>query len=196
MQTVPPKCFQTTSPFFSSGHVSFRIRQFKNNLQSRFRDLISHLLNQNGLPPDVRSALSTSHTQSVEHAIAQFPLNRVLNAEPYPIHPGEQLVLRSQQSSLAQLRSSFCSALRSYQSRIGIQRSPSFQTVVIMSSQSTIFRLPCFPPPHSLLQTSERALPLSSNSYNLPLPLPIFLYRTRLRTHHDVGIHSFSQKQQ
>ena len=158
MQTVPPKCLSTPPSFVCCGlHSFWTPRRIKNTLQSRFSDSISHLLNHNVLPPDeYRSALSTTHTQTVEQALAEFPPNRVLGTEPPPIHPDEQSLLRSHRSTLAQLRSGFCSALRSYQFRIGSHPSPSCPDCD--SPEHTvghIFDCPTFPTPLTLADLWE-----------------------------------------
>ena len=129
-------------------------RRIKNTLQSRFTDSISHLLNGNALPPDeYRSALKNTHTQAVEQAIAAFPPNRVLGTEPPPIHPEEQTLSRPHRSTLAQLRSGFCSALRSYQYRIGSYPSPNCPDCNAPDhSVSHVFSCPAFP---TLLSPSD-----------------------------------------
>ena len=122
-------------------------RRIKYTLQSRFTDSISHLLNGNVLPADeYRSALKTIHTQAVEQAIADFPPYRVLGTEPPSIHHEEQSLLRPHRSTLAQLRSGFCSALRSYQYRIGSYPSPNCPDCNSPDhSVSHIFDCPVFP---------------------------------------------------
>ena len=55
------------------------------------------------------------HTAAVSAAIASAKPNRVLSTHPPVIHPSERDLPRIYQTTLSQLRSDWCSGLKSYQ---------------------------------------------------------------------------------
>ena len=66
----------------------------------------------------INLALTDAHTTIVRQSTSTYH-NRVLDrTPPPPIHPSESELSRAQRSTLAQLRSGFCTKLKDYQHRI------------------------------------------------------------------------------
>ena len=188
MRAVPLECFLTPLLFVFGGHmthISLGPSQIKYTLQSRFRDSISHLFNQNVLPSDEYcSALSTSHTQTFEDAIAKFLPNRVLNAElPQSTLMSNHYCARSALHCLCSYVQVSVRRGAPTSSACELKLAQAAQIVAIMSTRSIIFLTVQSSPPLSLLWTFGITLPQSSNS---SLPFPIFLPRNHLILHHDI----------
>ena len=79
----------------------------------------------NGLVPDIKKARQSIHTRAVEEAIEARKPNRVLGAAAPDVGvAAERDMSRRQRTTLAQLRTGFCSALNGYLHTIGAAESP------------------------------------------------------------------------
>ena len=101
------------------------LRDKKPTLQSAFLDDVRpHLVD--GVVPRGQLSLVRKqlHTSFVSNSIALNTPNPLLGTPPPPVHPSESSLPRACRSTLAQLRSSYCSYLKDYQHRIGNSPTP------------------------------------------------------------------------
>ena len=115
------KCLQ---PHHASHHyvrLPLGPRPMKQTLQSKVGPLVEPYLNALGVvePGTYRTTIQSLHTDVVADATRHFAPNRVLGRKPPDIDPRETYLPRLTRSTLAQLRSSFCARLNSYQFKIG-----------------------------------------------------------------------------
>ena len=96
-------------------------------LQSAFFADVSPFLEPDNTvdPAKYQSIIRSIHTSSVQLYIANRPPNKVLQAQPPEISPSESQLPRPFRSTLAQLRSGYCSRLNSYRHAIGLSDSDS-----------------------------------------------------------------------
>ena len=141
-------CSQFLASCLQPGHVSFPIvtadsgpREMKQTLQrsfsetrecnggqqrvaTSFREHLDDLL-VDGLVQDIQTVRSTIHTRTVAQAIEARKPNRVLGAAaPDVVDERERDMTRQERTTLAQLRTGFCSGLNSYLHVIGAAESP------------------------------------------------------------------------
>ena len=114
---------RTLVPSHPSHHITTAFsgpRRIKHTLQSRFHDSVAPFLINNSLPSDsYKDTIKSLHTSAVAATLAARPNNRVLSAVAPPIAEEERSLPRPHRSTLAQLRSGFCPALKSYLERVG-----------------------------------------------------------------------------
>ena len=117
----------------------------KRTLSSRFLPDIQPFLVQGAMPHDsYRSALHRSHSETVDSYLNSVPPNRVLGAPA--VSQTQSALPRPHRTTLAQLRSGFCSSLCSYRARIGLQNDASCPECGAASHDTThLFNCPSFP---------------------------------------------------
>ena len=110
-------CSQFLATSLQSDHASFPIvtadsgpRRKKQSLQTAFSDQISDLL-VDGCVTDVKVARRTLHTRAVREAIGSRRPDVVLSAAAPDIDYSEADLPKVARTTLAQLRSGYCSAL-------------------------------------------------------------------------------------
>ena len=97
----------------------------RHTLQSRFRPSISAHLNDGITQPNsYRESLRRVHSDAVAAAIAALSPNRLLGVSPPAVSASERRLPRAHRTTLSQLRSGFCSAMRDYRHRIGAEPTP------------------------------------------------------------------------
>ena len=90
-------------------------RKMRRTLFSKFGKDVEPFLQDGILPPDDhKAALKQIHTSAVSASINALGPNRILAANPPPIHPSESSLPRCHRSTLSQLRSGWCRDLKSY----------------------------------------------------------------------------------
>lgn len=101
-------------------------RPMKKTLQSAYIGrLTPHLNNLGQVDPDsYRPIIASIHTDIVRDSIVRLGSSKTLGRPPPMIDPSELLLPRIYRSTLSQLRSGYCSRLKSYQYRIGGADSP------------------------------------------------------------------------
>ena len=100
-------------------------RRIRSTLRSKFLPSILPYL-EDGTTPEgsYRQSLRDIHRGAVADAIASAAPNRLLGRPPPPVSAKEKTLPRHFQTTLAQLRTSFCSAMGDYLNRIGRAPSP------------------------------------------------------------------------
>ena len=95
-------------------------RPMKSTLQSRFLPSIAHLL-QNGMTPpeELRTVMTSIHTDTVSRYLDSIGPNRVLNVPAPEVNKEDIGLPRAYRSVLSQLRSGFCRHLNDFSHRIG-----------------------------------------------------------------------------
>lgn len=154
-------------------------RRIRDTLRSKVGTNVEHLLVDGIMTQDLYSAsIRSLHTEAVSRAIAEAGPNRVLGTPPPLIDPSEIYLPRPCRTTLAQLRSGFCSALLSYKHRIGIVADPLCPECSSEEHSVThIFSCPSFPTPlHtlSLWESPSEVINFLSSvpSFNYLPPLP------------------------
>ena len=95
-------------------------RNIRHTLQSKFLPTVAPYLTNGTLPPDqYKPTLQALHTSAVRSAIDSRNPNRVLLAHPPPVSDEELSLPRIYRTTLSQLRSGFCPALKTYLARVG-----------------------------------------------------------------------------
>ena len=117
-------CSQYLATCLQPSHVSFPIvtadpgpRRMKQSLRTGFSDQVNDLL-VDGCIRDIKLARSTIHTRAVQDAIGSRRLNGVLSLAAPDVDHAEVDLPRVARTTLAQLRSGYCSALNTFQHRI------------------------------------------------------------------------------
>ena len=123
-------CSQYLGTYFQPNHASFPVvtansgpRRKKKTLQLSFADQVSDLL-VDGCVEDIKEARKVIHTRAVEEAIASRGPNGVLGSAALDVDTGKVGLPRGARTTLAQLRSGYCSALHSFKHRIGLSAAP------------------------------------------------------------------------
>ena len=99
-------------------------RNMKDTLYSFSIKSVQPLLTEGIMPSgNYKTALSVLHTSAVGRAIVQQAANPVLNQRAPDIDPSEASLQQPVRKTLSQLRSSFCTALMSYQARLDPSKS-------------------------------------------------------------------------
>ena len=118
-------CSQFLATCLQPHHASFPIvtadsgpSRKKQSLQSGFSDQVNDLL-VDGCITDIKVARKTIHTRAVRAAIGSRRPNGVLSDSAPDVDVAEMDLPRGTRTSLAQLRSGYCSALNSFKNRIG-----------------------------------------------------------------------------
>ena len=125
-------------------------------------------------PDDYRRAIRSLHTNAVASTIAAATPNRVLGFRPPVVDSTELTLSRPSRTTLAQLRSGFCSALQSYKHRIGVSDDPSCPECHLAEhSVSHLFSCPAYPT--SLVPLSLWVDPIGANLFLSSLPAFSFL---------------------
>ena len=119
-------CSQHLATCLQPNHVSLPIvssdsgpRRKKQTLQTYLGDQVNDLL-VNGYVEDIKEARSTIHTRAVRAAIRSRRPNRVLSRAAPDVDEGEVNLPRAARTTLAQLRSGYCSALNTFKERINV----------------------------------------------------------------------------
>ena len=104
-------------------------RDKKTTLKKACYDQIGDLLvtdpvSQEGYIVDIKEARREIHTRAVEMAISSRSPNRVLGGAAPDVDVAETSLPRGARTTLAQLRSGFCSSLEDFKHRIGLSPSP------------------------------------------------------------------------
>ena len=123
-------CSQFLATCLHSNHASLPIvtadpgpRRKKQSLQTAFSDQINDLL-VDGCITDIKVARKTIHTRAVREAIGSRRLNSVLSTAAPDVDEEEADLPRIARTTLAQLRSGYCSSLNSFRHRIDLSPSP------------------------------------------------------------------------
>ena len=118
-------CSQHLATCLQPHHASFPIvtadsgpRRKKQSLQTGFSDQVNDLL-VDGCITDIKTARKIIHTRAVREAIGSRGPNGVLSDEAPDVDAAESDLPRGTRTTLAQLRSGYCSALNSFKYRIG-----------------------------------------------------------------------------
>jgi hypothetical protein len=95
-------------------------RPLKETLSSRYMKVVEPYLNQNGIMAEVsyKRAIESIHTSAVRNAIKKQKINPLIGRIPPPVNVSEERLSRTFRTTLSQLRSTYCSALKSYQAKI------------------------------------------------------------------------------
>ena len=109
------------------GHPSYEIvtrplgpRSLKSSLESAVIDDVSqHLVNDSVPPGELGTTRNRIHTTAVSFSEALNTPHPLLGIPPPLVHESESSLPRPYRSTLAQLRSTHCSRLNSYQYKIG-----------------------------------------------------------------------------
>ena len=123
-------CSQHLATCLQPNHISFPIvtadsgpRRIKNTLQLHSRDQVSDLL-VNGVIEDIKEARKTIHTRAVRTAINSRRPNGVISGPAPEVNEEEDNLPRGTRTTLAQLRSGYCSDLNTFKHRINLIPSP------------------------------------------------------------------------
>ena len=123
-------CSQHLATCLQPNHISFPIvtadsgpRRIKNTLQLHSRDQVSDLL-VNGVIEDIKEARKTIHTRAVRTAINNRRPNGVISGPAPEVNEEEANLPRGTRTTLAQLRSGYCSDLNTFKHRINLIPSP------------------------------------------------------------------------
>jgi len=102
-------------------------RSQKHTLQSLCLDSVSPFLLPDGTvqPSNYKLILENLHHMAVHNSIQHLEPNPILNTRPPEISKSEIHLPRPYRSTLSQLRSNYCSKLKSYQHRIDPEKYPS-----------------------------------------------------------------------
>ena len=140
-------CLQPGHPSHATVTADSGPRAKKNTLQSEFRPKITDLL-VDGVIPDIKEARTTLHTRAVREVIRGLGDNQVLGARPPPINEEEIDLPRSFRTTLAQLRSGYCSSLNSFRHRIGLSPTASCPSChIVPHTVQHVFSCPAHPTP-------------------------------------------------
>ena len=115
------RCLQPHHPSHRVACLPPGPRPMKHTLRSKVLPLVEPYLNADGViePGTYQHAIQAIHADVVSSAIQNLAPNRVLGRSPPVIDIRESYLPRITRSTLAQLRSGFCSRLNSYQFKIG-----------------------------------------------------------------------------
>ena len=123
-------CSQFLATCLQPNHVSFPIvnadsgpRRIKQSLQTGFRDQIDDLL-VDGRITDIKEARKVIHTRAVREAIGSRNTNGVLLMAAPDVDEAETDLPRAARTTLAQLRSGYCSSLNTFKHRIDPSQPP------------------------------------------------------------------------
>ena len=119
-------CSQHLATCLQPNHVSLPIvtadsgpRRMKQSLQTGFRDQVNDLL-VDGNVHDIKTTRKVLHTRAVQAAIRSRRLNGVLSGAAPEVDQSETELPRIARTTLAQLRSGYCSALETFRHRINL----------------------------------------------------------------------------
>ena len=119
-------CSQHLATCLQPNHVSLPIvtadsgpRRMKQSLKTGFRDQVNDLL-VDGNIHDIRTTRKVLHTRAVQAAIRSRRLNGVLSGAAPEVDQSETELPRIARTTLAQLRSEYCSALETFRHRINL----------------------------------------------------------------------------
>ena len=123
-------CSQFLATCLQPHHASFPIVTVdsgpwrkKKSLQSGFSDQVSDLL-VDGCITGIKEARKTIHTRALRAAISSRRPNGVLSAEAPEVDQEETTLPRQTRTTLAQLRSGYCSSLNTHKFRINTSPTP------------------------------------------------------------------------
>merc|ERR1719376_1136123 len=123
-------CSQYLASSLQPDHASFSVvtadsgpRRKKATLQRSFADQVSHLL-VDGCVEDIKEARKEIHTKAVREALTSRGSNGVLGSAAPDVDAEEVGLPRGTRTTLAQLRSGYCSALSTFRHRIGLSPAP------------------------------------------------------------------------
>ena len=93
------------------------VRPMKETLATKYFHVVEPFLNDDGVMAEVsyKRTRDTIHTNAVQKAIRRQGPNRLLGCRPPAVADSERYLPRAFQTTLNQMRSDFCSALKSYQ---------------------------------------------------------------------------------
>ena len=142
----------------------------KETLSSKYGESIEQFL-QNGIMSEVtyKRAIKTIHTQAVSAAKAKQKVNPLLERHPPAVSASENSLPRPFQTTMSQLRSTYCSDLKSYQlkiRKITDDQCPSCLT----SSQSVLHLFSCPAYPTSLSPKDLWSNPVAVANFLVTLP--------------------------
>ena len=145
-------------------------RPMKETLSSKYGESIEQFL-QNGIMSEVtyKRAIKTIHTQAVSAAKAKQKVNPLLERHPPAVSASESSLPRPFQTTMSQLRSTYCSDLKSYQLKIRKiidDQCPSCLT----SSQSVLHLFSCPAYPTSLSPKDLWSNPVAVANFLVTLP--------------------------
>ena len=119
-------CSQHLATCLQPNHISFPIvtadsgpRRMKQSLQTHSGDQVNDLL-VNGVIEDIKEARKTIHTRAVRAAMDSRRPNGVLSGPAPEVGEEEVSLSRGARTTLAQLRSGYCSNLNTFKHRIGL----------------------------------------------------------------------------
>jgi hypothetical protein len=97
-------------------------RPMKKTLAFKYMHELEPYLNENGVIPEIsnKKIIDSIHTEAVQKAIAEQGPNPLLGRIPPPVSVSERSLPCEVRITLSQLRSTHCSALKSYQKKIKI----------------------------------------------------------------------------
>ena len=121
LQPNHPSHAVVTRPVPPPRRRTVRLKKPPQTLRGMFLQDLGPFLEPDGTIDTTRykATIRTLHTQAVQDTINTLEPNRVLNARPPAISQRESRLPRHWRTVLAQLRSSHCHHLRTYQHRIG-----------------------------------------------------------------------------
>ena len=165
-------CLGPSHPSFHTVTAPSGTRQMKYTLQSRFHSTVAPYLSNGSLPPDqYTDTLQLLHTSAVQNYISSRPPNRVLQEPPPPVSEDERALPRPFRTTLAQLRSGFCPALKTYLERVG--RSPDGLCPSCRGAPHTtahLFSCPSHPTSLTVRDLWERPVAVAEFLPSLPFP--------------------------
>ena len=119
-------CSQHLATCLQPNHISFPIvtadsgpRRMKQSLQMHSSDQVNDLL-VGGVIEDIKEARKTIHTRAVGAAMNSRRPNGVLSGPAPEVSEEEVSLSRGARTTLAQLRSGYCSNLNTFKHRIGL----------------------------------------------------------------------------
>jgi len=119
-------CSQHLATCLQPNHISFPIvtadsgpRRMKQSLQMHSSDEVGDLL-VGGVIEDIKEARATIHTRAVRAAMDSRRPNGVLSRPAPEVNEEEASLSRGARTTLAQLRSGYCSDLNTFKHRIGL----------------------------------------------------------------------------
>ena len=122
-------CSQYLATCLQPNHVSLPIvtadsgpRRMKLSLQTGFSDQVNDLL-VDGYVTDIKTTRKILHTRAVQAAIRSRRINGVLEEAAPEVDQAEINLPRVARTTLAQLRSGYCSALETFKNRINLSPS-------------------------------------------------------------------------
>ena len=145
-------------------------RNIRHTLQSRFHPAVAPYLSNGALPPtQYKPTLKALHSSAVLSSIDSRNSNRVLSTQPPTISDEESSLPRPHRTTLSQLRSGFCPALKSFQLRVG--RAPDdLCPSCSISPQTTSHLFSCPAHPTSLSVEDLWTRPVQASSFISSLP--------------------------